>query len=331
LRTHHSTAHIAVVLATAIGIIATPTLLYAERPSDTPQAPRHPTHHTDASGTSRVLWEPSYKYEEDNFDREYWQTVQRLGVELAKRVTGFIEYLHASFREQAIQHVTEEAVGAGVRSTLLDHHKLQLKFLEHTFSDPVDRQTSWEAKADSQWTETLQTSLLVGREPADTAQALQSGIRQDYYETRIEWTPREQWHLSVMGVHDRLIDRNRRYKTEWQLGRELPWVPGLQAVALYSFDNMIDRRPEYYSPHRVKSYQAGFSYWGTPTPKTWVWGRYVPGYGKESGVDSWFVHVLDLSAGIQLTPNWSLNASLGLSRSPTYRSRTYVLASTLRF
>ncbi len=322
---------IAVILAVAVGVATAHTSAYAERPSDNPQVPHHPIQRTDAPGRPRLIWEPSYKYEEDNFDREYWQTVQRLGVKLGKGFAGFVEYLHASFREQTIQHVTEEAVGAGVRSTLLDQHKLQLKFLEHTFSDPVKRQTSWEAEADSQWTETLQTYLLVGREPADTAQALQSGIRQDYYETRIEWTPREQWHLSILGAHDRLIDRNRRYKTEWQLGRELPWVPGLQAVVLYSFDNMVDRRPEYYSPHRVKSYQAGLSYWGTPTPKTWVWGRYVPGYGKESGVESWLVHVLDLSAGIQLAPNWSLDASLSLSRSPTYRSRTYGITSTLRF
>ena len=67
----------------------------------------------------------------------------------------------------------------------------------------------------------------------------------------------ERWTLQLCERYTDLSDRNHRYETEAQLGYALPWFEDLQAVYLFTADNMVERSPAYYSPHRLKQHQAG--------------------------------------------------------------------------
>ncbi|MBN1587523.1 MAG: hypothetical protein JW937_08895 [Candidatus Omnitrophica bacterium] len=293
--------------------------------------PGLPEKESSSENAQAWYWNPSYKYEEDNFQREYWQTRQQLGYSWRSEFVPFLEYVRTSFREQGILPVKDNAWGVGARGRLNNKHAYVMRALQHSFSQSVKEQTSFLVDLQSDWNSTWQTRVRAGREPLETAQALLSNLDQGFLETEVTanfWT---RWHAYARGELGRLSDKNRLYSSDWQLSYDIPGLTGFQALVLYQFDNMKERRPQYYSPGRVKSYQAGLSYYGTPTEKTWVWGRYIPGYGKEQGVETWFVQVVDFNAGLEITEDFDLEFGLGWSRSPTYRSRTYKLKGNLEF
>lgn len=275
-------------------------------------------------------WEPGFWYEEDNFDREHWRVDQQAGFKLGEAADGFVRYSRVRFYEKGFESVTDDAVGAGF-TRRFPGQTVAMEGTSHNFSDELSSIPGFRLALDSEWTQWLKTLFEAGRKPAETAQALRAGVRQHHAQLRGQWKPAERWTLQLFERYTSLSDRNHRYETEAQLGYAFARVPGLQAVYLFTGDNMVERSPAYYSPHRLKQHQAGLEYYGQPTTKSWVWSRYLTGYGKEQGVEAQASHSVGLSGGLQLTRRLSFNTSFEWSKSPTYRSTAFRCRFIFRF
>lgn len=276
-------------------------------------------------------WEPSFWFEEDNFDREHWRFEQEGRVSAGESTTLFMRHARARYREEGIEPVSDDALGGGLRHRFGRRQSLLLEGISHNFSDELSSIPSVRVGLDSDWMTSFRTQFEAGREPAETAQALRAGIRQSYAQLRGRWKPDERWTFHAFGRFTGLSDRNHRYETEAQAAYALDWVPGLQAVYLFTTDNMVERHPEYYSPHRLRQHQLGLEYYGKPTPKSWIWGRYLPGYGEEQGAASWNIHAVALSGGLQITELFSLNGSFEWNKTPTYRSSAVRISLAARW
>ena len=286
---------------------------------------------TTATPLRHPQWVPTIKYVEDNFGRHHWVFEETLTFGPQGRTAWFLKHLWGSFVEGGIDSVSDNAGGFGIKQALCDKQNLSLLGMFHDFSSNVDELLAGEIKLDSQWSDLVSTNLEIAREPADTAQAIQSGIHEEYGKLKVQLKPIRRLTFRSTDEVRFLSDDNRHYKTEFETAYDLPAVPGLQAVYLFTAENMVEQKPQYYSPNRVKLHQAGLAYYAESTDRWWIWARYLIGHGTERNVPSGLVHAVDTTSSLHLTKDWSLDVSFGWSQSVTYHSTTTRAGFTYRF
>ena len=98
-----------------------------------------------------------------------------------------------------------------------------------------------------------------------------------------------------------------------------------KGVFRYTYDNMKNISPDYYSPQDLRLYEGGPEYSINVTKHIYFYARYLPGYGEEHGVPSQLVHDLETHVRFRLCENASLAPSFEYERTPTYYETIYSL------
>jgi hypothetical protein len=180
----------------------------------------------------------------------------------------------------------------------------------------------------SKWSDTLETELEGGRSLYDTALALSAGITENYASGTALWRQDGPWRASLKLQGASVSDGNVRSGAEAYIYRCM--VENLSGVYKFTFQNMNNVSPDYYSPQRLIQHQLGVDYtskvgWIQPSV------RYLPGIGQEKGTDQQFVQDVEAAISFQFNDYISLQPVYDLTKTPTYRRDSYNVLLTIRF
>jgi hypothetical protein len=159
---------------------------------------------------------------------------------------------------------------------------------------------------------------------------LQAHVTEWYGSALATFTHEGPWRLTPQIRLSRLSDENRRFTAQADLSRELFRRRSLRAIYRFIYDDMKDVSPRYYSPQDLVEHHLGLEF----SPRLQYvdpFIRYLPGYGKENGVDSGFIQQVEAGFPLKLGADTTVGPYFSYVRTPSYRRNSYSLVATHRF
>jgi hypothetical protein len=278
----------------------------------------------------RPYWAPGYTFSEDNRNRRSSVFEQTLRPFPVSKINLGLLYLYGAFEERNVSSVSENAAGASLQGNLSLYHSLGGRALWHWFPTHSEVKNTYSGSGylDSNWSDSITTEFKVGRALYDTAAALRANVTEEYANAYGVWRQEGPWRVFTKLQGANLSDGNRRYGLEASVSRTI--VSDFHGVYKYTFDNMDEISPNYYSPQQLHQHQLGLEYtpgasWFQPSI------AYMPGVGRERGIDRQFIQDVQVSFLIRLGLRTVIQPFWSYLETPTYHRNTYNITLTQRF
>lgn len=282
----------------------------------------------DLDGENRNAWSPSFRYQEDNQDRDSWLFEQTLGnANLGPVKTSLIHHYGRYFERNA-PTATDHGGGLSFLLPLGRDHRFLLDSEYHAMTEgPANDTWSSVGRLRSVWHKGWETELWGGRDIYDSARAINANTIDQFAGLAATWRQKDAWKMIFTGRRGWISDGNLRVGASGEIGRRL-WKSPFSLVGRTEYDDVKTPTTIYYTPQQLLLYQAGMDFEMAQTPRWILNVRYLPGIGKENPTKWETVH--DVQAGL----NYQLgkvivNPAFYFRKTPIYRGNTYFLYLTV--
>ncbi len=268
-----------------------------------------------------ALLAPGYTYSEDNRNRynSIFETTLR-PFPVSKFNLG-IDYMYGSYKERSVPTVTQNGAGLSFVWTPSYFHTITGRGMWHWFPEKTWINNTYGASLgiESRWTDGFTTEVSGGRALYDTAHALLDEVTENYGNLFASWRQDGPLRLSAKFQGAKLSDENKRVGASGSISSDLFW--NVRAVYKYTYDDMDNISPAYYSPQHLQQHQLGLEYaaqyrWFEPSIS------YLPGIGKETGTSQDFIQDVQASFNIRLSKRTLFQPTYSFTQTPTYRRHT---------
>ncbi len=275
------------------------------------------------------LWSPAYTFTEDNRRRRNSIFEQTLRPFKVSKFNVGIDYMYGSYREVGVSTITQNGAGLSFYTNPSLFHTLSGRAMWHWFPKSFGVTDTYTASLalDSRWSDSFETEVTGGRALYDTASAIQHNVTEDYGNLYLAFKP-ELWRISLKASGGNLSDDNQRYGGQAGISRDIAF--GFRGVYRYTYDNMKEISPLYYSPQQLHQHQLGLQFkpaFRVIEPSL----TYMPGIGKERNTNQTFVQDIEAAVLFHIGRRTTLMPFYGLTKTPTYTRDTYNVQLTIHF
>ncbi len=280
----------------------------------------------------RMVWSPTFEYMEDSKDRSAFRFNQDLELRSSGITRIQLHHGYTSAEEQNSSTITDNFGGLGIVQKLGLYHSFTGQALWHTFNEQVDSTYSAFGRLHSRWTDDFTTEVEGGRAIYETALAMNNNVIQNYGRLWLMWQDMENWtRVSGKGFAADLSDGNNRFSGEFQVSQRLLENYNIRTVYRFTYDNMNSVSTNYYSPQTLLVNQIGAEYSTDRTRPFRAYARYLPGFGSERSTKAEFVHDMEAGFTVRWQDRLEVTPAFGLTTTPTYNRRNFVLNLLYRF